>query len=142
RLPAKAMSYGRTVGGKTPQKKQHRKQTAEGGAEQDLDDEIPAFAARAIEAATKAGAERTAGAVESSHTVLRLLTSTGTRGIDEGGKALLNVRAFAEGGASGHGLSCSASLSGLDPEEAGRRAGEHAKMMKNAKPPEEGTYEI
>ncbi len=107
-----------------------------------IDEGVPDYAARAIEAARSAGAKRTAGAVESSHAVLRLLTSSGTTGADEGSKLLLNVRAFGEKEASGHGLSCSATLGGFDPEEAGRRAGEHAKKMRNAKRPEEGTYQI
>lgn len=55
---------------------------------------------------------------------------------------LLNVRAFGDGEASGHGLSCSSTLKGFDPEEAGRQAGEHAKRMRNAKRPAEADYQI
>ena len=111
-------------------------------AKASVNQEVPDYASRAIEAARSAGAKRTAGSVESSHSVLRLLTSSGTTGVDEGSKLLLNVRAFAEKEASGHGLSCSSSLGGFDPEEAGRRAGEHAKRMRNPKRPEEGTYQV
>ena len=127
RIPTRARIY-RNRGGR------HEKRS--------VDEKVPDYASRAIEAARRAGAKRTAGAVESSHSVLRLLTSSGTTGVDEGSKLLLNVRAFAEKEASGHGLSCSASLSGFDPEEAGRRAGEHARRMRNPKRPEEGTYQV
>ena len=44
--------------------------------------------------------------------------------------------------ASGHGLSCSSSMKGFRPAEAGRRAGEDSKRMLNSKKPEEGVYQI
>ncbi len=106
------------------------------------EDEVPEISARAIYAARSAGAKRTAGAIESSHVKIGILTSTGTTGQDEGSKLLLNVRAFGDGEASGHGLSCSSTLKGFDPEEAGRQAGEHAKRMRNAKRPAEADYQI
>ncbi|HME18955.1 MAG TPA: TldD/PmbA family protein, partial [Nitrososphaerales archaeon] len=41
-----------------------------------------------------------------------------------------------------HGLSCSSTLSKFDPEGAGRRAGENAKMMARASEPDAGLYQV
>jgi len=128
-LPAGARSYGSASA-----RRRKRLLSSE--------DEVPELSARAIEAARSAGAKRTAGALESSHLEVDILTSTGTRGHDEGSKLLLNVRAFGDGEASGHGLSCSSTLREFDPERAGSLAGEHAKRMRNAKKPAEGEYQI
>src|SRR2546428_13143778 len=54
----------------------------------------------------------------------------------------LNIRSFSQNDASGHGLSCASKLSGFDPAEAGKRAGENAKKMVDAKEPEAGEYEV
>src|SRR2546428_13900550 len=54
----------------------------------------------------------------------------------------LNIRSFSQNDASGHGLSCASKLSGFDPAEAGKRAGENAKKMVDAKEPEAGDYEV
>ena len=53
-----------------------------------------------------------------------ILASNGTRGSDVRSSITLNIRSFSEGDASGHGLSCSSTLSGFDPGgggEEGRR---------------------
>ena len=71
-----------------------------------------------------------------------ILTSTGTVGTDSRTEITLNIRSFAENEASGHGLSCSSALSSFDPEEAGRRAGEGAKKMREASEPEAGRYQV
>jgi PmbA protein len=71
-----------------------------------------------------------------------ILTSTGTKGSDRRTSITLNIRSFAEGDASGHGLSCSSSLKDFDPEEAGRRAGEGAREMIGATELEAGKYEV
>jgi len=127
-LPRKARTY--------------RGPSSRGGKLLGSENDVPKLAARAIESARGAGAKRTAGALESSHVRIAILTSSGTKGRNQGSKLLLNVRAFGEGEASGHGLSCSSTLRGFDPEEAGRRAGEHARRMKNAEKPEEGDYRV
>jgi PmbA protein len=108
----------------------------------DSEKEVPELAADAIAAAREAGARRSAGALEASLTTGHILASNGTSGHDASSSILLNIRSFVDRNASGHGLSCSASLAGFDPEEAGRRAGSYAKSMVNAKPPEAGKYEL
>jgi len=105
-----------------------------------LEDELPEMAASAIGSATKAGGKRSAGVIDAGKVTVAILTSNGTRGTDSRTAITLNIRSFAEKEASGHGLSCSSSLSGFDPEEAGRRAGEGAKTMRNASEPEAGKY--
>jgi len=107
-----------------------------------LEVELPEMAGTAIDAATAAGGKRSAGVINAGKVTVAILTSTGTRGIDSRTAITLNIRSFAEKEASGHGLSCSSSLSGFEPEEAGRRAGEGAKTMKNASEPEAGKYTL
>jgi PmbA protein len=108
----------------------------------ELEEEVPAFAAEAIAAAREAGARRSAGALEASVATSHILTSNGTSGHDSSSNILLNIRSFTNRNASGHGLSCSASLRDFNPKEAGRRAGSHAKKMLNSKQPEAGKYEL
>ena len=107
-----------------------------------LEDELPEMADAAIDAATAAGGKRSAGVIDAGKLTVAILTSTGTQGIDSRTAITLNIRSFAEKEASGHGLSCSSSLSAFDPEEAGRRAGEGAKTMRNASEPEAGKYAV
>jgi len=107
-----------------------------------LEEELPGMAEAAISAATEAGGKRSAGVINAGKVTVAILTTTGTRGIDSRTAITLNIRSFAEKESSGHGLSCSSSLSGFDPEEAGRRAGEGAKTMRNASEPEAGKYTV
>ena len=107
-----------------------------------LEVELPEMAGTAIAAATASGGKRSAGVINAGKVTVAILTSTGTRGIDSRTAITLNIRSFAEKEASGHGLSCSSSLSGFEPEEAGRRAGEGAKAMRNASEPEAGKYTV
>ena len=107
-----------------------------------LEDDLPEMAGAAIDAATTAGAKRSAGVINAGKVTVAILTSTGTRGTDSRTAITLNIRSFAEKESSGHGLSCSSSLSGFNPEEAGRRAGEGAKTMRDATEPEAGRYTV
>ncbi len=109
---------------------------------EDVDSRLPAFAKRTIDSAIRAGGKRTAGVIGAGKVIVAILTSTGTKGSDAKTAITLNVRSFADKEASGHGLSCSSSLSHFDPEEAGRRAGESAKKMQNASEPEAGKYQV
>jgi PmbA protein len=106
------------------------------------DAKLPELAGVAIDAALRAGGKRSAGVINAGKGTIAILTSTGTSGIDSRTAITLNIRSFAEKEASGHGLSCSSSLSGFDPAEAGRRAGEGAKGMKEASEPEAGKYQV
>ena len=109
---------------------------------EDLDDKLPALAKEAIDSATAAGGKRSAGVISAGKGTISILTSTGTSGSDSRTAITLNIRSFGENEASGHGLSCSSTLRGFDPEEAGKRAGEGAKSMRQASEPEPGKYEV
>jgi len=107
-----------------------------------LDDELPSLAKAAIDSAAAAGGKRSAGVINAGKVTVAILTSTGTNGSDSRTAITLNIRSFADTEASGHGLSCSSSLSGFDPERAGMRAGEGAKRMREASEPEAGKYSV
>jgi PmbA protein len=68
---------------------------------------LAGYVEEAIGAAEKAGAKRTAGS--------------------------LNIRAFTDRDASGHGLSCAAKVRDFRPGVAGERAGAHSKSMRRAR---------
>ena len=107
-----------------------------------LEAELPDMARSAIDAAGAAGGKRSAGVISAGKGTVAILTTAGTRGVDSRTAITLNIRSFAEKEASGHGLSCSSTLAGFDPEEAGTRAGEGAKTMRNASEPEAGRYSV
>ena len=108
----------------------------------DVGEELPGLAKRAIQASLKAGGKRSAGVIEANRVSYAILSSTGTRGTDEKTSITLNIRSFAQKDASGHGLSCSSTMAGFDPEMAGERAGRDAKRMVESTEPEGGTYEV
>ncbi len=91
------------------------------------------YVQEAIESATAAGARRTAGSLEAGVTSHHIMSSTGTVGTDTSSRILLNIRAFTDRDASGHGLSCSATARDFQPGMAGARAGSHSKRMRNAR---------
>jgi PmbA protein len=104
---------------------------------------LAGYVQEAISSADAAGARRTAGSLEAGVTTHHLLSSTGTVGVDMSSKILLNVRAFTDRDASGHGLSCSATVREFKPGVAGTRAGSHSKMMRNARQlTEGGTFQV
>jgi PmbA protein len=106
------------------------------------DAEIVDFAREAIEQAQKAGAKRVSGSLNTFSSELVIATSAGASGRDRSSMLLLNVRAFAEDNASGHGLSCTSYVSDFRPEEAGRKAGDFAKRSPSPKQIEEGRYNL
>ena len=128
-LPAKAAKY-------TPSRHGYDKKL------EDVDDELPGLAKLAIEASLSAGGKRSAGVINAGKGTVAILTSNGTTGLDSRTAITLNIRSFADEEASGHGLSCSSTLAGFGPEEAGRRAGEGAKKMQEATEPEAGKYQV
>lgn len=100
------------------------------------------LAKASIGAAFDAGAERVSGTLTASEGNVAIVTSGGAKGESRGTKVILNVRAFADEVASGHGLSCTEVLSDLDPIGAGQRAGEYAKEAINPGHWEEGEYDL
>jgi PmbA protein len=107
-----------------------------------IGEKLPELASMAIDSSLEAGGKRSAGVINASKATIAILTSKGTKGMDASSSITLNIRSFGENESSGHGLSCSSTLSGFDPEGAGRRAGEHAKMMAAASEPEAGPYQV
>ena len=95
----------------------------------------------AINAALSEGATRTAGTLIYSTGKSWLRTSGGAYGVVEDASIELSIRAFASDDATGHFVSVAAREQDFDPEEAGRRAGELAKMAVNPVEGEPGTYE-
>jgi PmbA protein len=71
-----------------------------------------------------------------------LASSGGPVGVDSKSAIELSIRAFSEREASGHGVECSSSLKDFEPARAGAKAGEIAKLAKNPKIGDEGTYDI
>ncbi len=128
-LPEKAMNY-------RPMAERFDRKLANIGGK------LPELAGVAIDASLSAGGKRSAGVIEASAASFSILTSAGTKGADSRTSITLNIRSFSEGDASGHGLSCSSTLSGFDPAEAGRRAGEAAKRTVRASSPEPGEYQV
>jgi PmbA protein len=126
-LPAKAASY--SVSSRDPK-------VLEAG------ETLPELAKLAIDTATGSGASRSAGVVTASEVSYAIRTSGGVKGVDARTSITLNIRSFSDGEASGHGLSCSATMAGFDAAEAGRRAGSAAKMMRGATQPEAGKYTV
>lgn len=105
-------------------------------------DNIPELAKQAIDASGQAGGKRAAGIISASTTAFSLQASNGTSGSDLRSEITLNIRAFSDGDASGHGLSCSSTMADFDPMEAGRKAGNDAKRMIDAVLPEAGDYDV
>ena len=105
---------------------------------------VAGYVQDAISAAKAAGARRSAGSLEAGVTTHHIMSSTGTVGSDTSSEILLNIRAFTDKDASGHGLSCAASVKDFHPDTAGSRAGSHSKRMRNARqlPGEEKTYQV
>ncbi len=94
---------------------------------------LAGYVEEAIGSAESAGAKRTAGSLEAGVTSHHIMASNGAVGSDSSSKILLNIRAFTDRDASGHGVSCSADIRGFHPGRAGATAGSHSKRMRNAK---------
>lgn len=71
-----------------------------------------------------------------------LASSEGPSGVDCRSAIELSIRAFSQREASGHGVECSSALKDFKPKRAGMKAGEIAKLARNPKVGEEGTYDI
>ncbi|MCX8184025.1 MAG: hypothetical protein N3F08_06380, partial [Crenarchaeota archaeon] len=107
-----------------------------------LDEQLVSNVSEAVKASREAGAARSAGILYSSHMVEKLASSTGLNLQEEFASLTLNHRAFASPEATGQWVSCSTSLEGFKPYEAGRKAGEIAVASLNPVLIEEGTYDV
>jgi PmbA protein len=98
----------------------------------------------AIEAAEReAGSKTLAGGIlYTKYEDIYLVSSEGPRGQDTRSAVELSLRAFSQVDVSGHGVECCSSLKDFKPSRAGEKAGRIAKLAKNPKQGEEGTYDI
>jgi PmbA protein len=71
-----------------------------------------------------------------------LVSSEGPTGADTRSAIELSIRVFSEREASGHGVECSSTLKDFEPSNAGKKAGEIAKLARNPKIGEEGAYDV
>lgn len=97
---------------------------------------------RAVNSALEAGAKRVSGTLAIHLVEISITTSAGAEGSDFRTGVEMNVRAFSDKEASGHGLSVATKLERLEPELAGRTAGEHSLLARNPKLVEEGRYDV
>ena len=95
----------------------------------------------AVNAALAEGAERVAGTLTYSSGKTWLRTSGRAYGVASEATVEISVRALASEDAAGHFVSIAADDRDFDPEEAGRRAGEIARMALNPVEGEPGEYE-
>jgi PmbA protein len=95
-----------------------------------------------INAARKEGAARVSGVVTSHVWERHVLTSAGAEGSDKGSEVEMTIRAFTAEDASGQGITIATSIADFNPEEAGRAAGQIAKMAQNPVQGEAGKYNV
>jgi PmbA protein len=95
-----------------------------------------------INAARKEGAVRVSGVVTSYSWERHVLTSAGAEGSDKGTEIEMTIRAFAADDAAGQGISVATNFQDFNPDEAGRTAGQIAKMARNPEPGESGKYNV
>jgi len=107
------------------------------------EDELVDMAKIAIDSAlSEEGVERVAGVVKSRAGYSCLVTTGGVNVCSRDSQIHLEIRAFADEEATGHGTTCSRSLSDLDPERAGTEAGKDAVLAKNFTKGEPGRYNV
>jgi len=106
------------------------------------EDELIDFAKIAIDSALSEGAERVAGAIRSRAGYSCLVTTGGVSVCARDSQVNLEIRAFANEEATGHGVSCSRSLAGIDPRRAGIEAGRDAVLAKNHFRGDPGRYDV
>jgi len=93
--------------------------------------ELVSYVKEAIDGASKSGAKRVAGSLTSTNASTVLETSSQASAVQRRSSLEMSVRAFVSEVASGHSLSIAQSKRDFQPAEAGRRAGEIAKMALN-----------
>jgi PmbA protein len=87
-------------------------------------------------------AKKTAGVIYAGEQSAELATSGGVYAAGKGTSVELSIRAFCAKDESGHSVSCSRSLSGFDPEAAGKKAAELASLAKNPAEGAPGKYDV
>jgi len=105
-------------------------------------DEPNDYVETAINSAIEEGAKRVAGVLYTDHNRIYLSTSNGVEAFDEGTGIEISVRAFVGDLESGHGTNSVRVLKDFDPESAGRKAGEIAKLAQNPEQGPEGKFNV
>ncbi|MBO3802382.1 MAG: TldD/PmbA family protein [Candidatus Brockarchaeota archaeon] len=105
------------------------------------DEKLPDLVEAAIVAALSAGAGRVAGTLTSERTEKFLCTTGGAEGSFASTSYNLSVRAFADSEATGQFAQVATSISSLDAEGVGKRAGQTAKEAEDPRPAEPGRYD-
>ncbi len=98
------------------------------------------YVREAINGASELGAVRVAGSLIATNARVVLETSRQASAMQRGSSLEVSVRAFTSDVASGHSVSIAQSERDFRPAEAGRLAGEIAKMALNPQPGEPGRY--
>ena len=119
---------------------------AESQADREISEleEPTGYVEQAIEAARAEVPEglNAGGTLYANYEDVYLVSSEGPTGRDARSSIELSIRAFSQKEASGHGVECSSSLRDFDPERAGRKAGEIARLAKDPVAGEEGAYDV
>jgi len=102
--------------------------------------ELVNYVKEAIDGASKSGAKRVAGSLTATNASMVLETSSQASAVQRRSSLEMSVRAFVSEVASGHSLSIAQSKRDFEPAEAGRRAGEIAKMALNLNEGKPGSY--
>ncbi|NJF24661.1 TldD/PmbA family protein [Thermococcus sp. Bubb.Bath] len=105
-------------------------------------DEPNEYVERAINTALEEGSKRVAGVLYTDHDKIYLTTSNGVEAFDEGAGIEISVRAFIGDLESGHGTNSVRVLKKFDPESAGRKAGEIARLARNPEQGPEGKFDV
>ena len=119
---------------------------AESQADREISEleEPTGYVEQAIEAARAEVPEglNAGGTLYANYEDVYLVSSEGPTGRDARSSIELSIRAFSQKEASGHGVECSSSLRDFNPERAGRKAGEIARLAKDPVAGEEGAYDV
>ncbi len=98
------------------------------------------YVKEAINGASELGATRVAGSLIATNARIVLETSSQASAMQRGSSLEISVRAFTSNVASGHSVSIAQNERDFQPSEAGRLAGEIAKMALNPQQGEPGRY--
>lgn len=103
-------------------------------------DRLTGYVEEAINGALDAGAKKVAGTLVATRATVSLSTSGQVHVTEKKAGLEMSVRAFASDIASGHWVSISRGEKGLEPGEAGRKAGEIAKASSHPRRGEPGKF--
>jgi len=105
---------------------------------------LTSYVFEAVNAAEKEAGSKTesGGILFTKFENVYLVSSEGPVGVDSRSAIELSIRAFSQREASGHGVECSSTLKDFEPDRAGKKAGEIARLAKNPRAGDEGVYDV